>query len=396
MRKAGQSIAFAALTLGAVLLLALSPLTSVSVVLAATALFMGGTGHSLGIPPDTTEYITQYVDNADVGFVAPTGLCTGGTDPAACHQVAVYTPEEFPFDTWPWTMTFDQSMAAGLANLDKCLRGTACTVTKPPFTSTGSDTLTDTSYVVFGYSQSATIAAFEKYDLIAHPKTGTTVSFVVMSNPNRPNGGILERFVGAYIPILGVTFSGAMTTNSPDVPGYTLTTVDVAHQYDPVSDFPTNPLNLLADLNVLFGFAYFHPETAYFAANSPQLQGQYQDTTYYLEPAKTIPLLMPLELIPFIGAPIAAALDPPLRVLIEAGYDRTINPGQPTPAKWLYIPNLVKTAVDFVVAIPTGWDNAIAEITGDPAKRPFGRGRTESAAHRWTVARWTPTDRRHR
>ena len=43
-----------------------------------------------------------------------------------------------------------------------------------------------------------------------------------MSNPNRPNGGILERFVGAYIPILGVTFSGAMTTNSPDVPNYKL------------------------------------------------------------------------------------------------------------------------------------------------------------------------------
>jgi PE-PPE domain len=101
--------------------------------------------------------------------------------------------------------------------------------------------------VVFGYSQSATIAAFEKYDLIAHPATGKTVSFVVISNPNRPNGGILERFVGVYIPILGVTFSGAMTTNSPDVTGYTLTTVDVAHQYDPVSDFPTNPLNLLSE-----------------------------------------------------------------------------------------------------------------------------------------------------
>ena len=354
------------------MLLALTPLTSLVVTLTATALFMGGTGHSLSIPQDTTEYITQYVDNADARFVAPTGLCAGGTDPAACHRVAVYTPEEFPFGTWPWTMTFDQSVAAGLANLDKCVRGTACTVTKPPFTSTGSDSLTDTSYVVFGYSQSATIAAFEKYDLIAHPETGTTVSFVVMSNPNRPNGGILERFVGAYLPILGVTFNGAMTTNSPDVPGYTLKTVDVAHQYDPVSDFPTNPLNLLSDLNVLIGFFYFHPETAYFAANPIELQGQYQDTTYYLAPAKTVPLLMPLEIIPFIGAPLAAALDPPLRVLIETGYDRTINPGQPTPAKWLYIPNLIKTAVNFVVAIPTGWDNAIAEITGNPANRPFG------------------------
>jgi PE-PPE domain len=372
MRKASLSIAFVALTLGAVLLLAFTPLTSVVVALTATALFMGGTGHPLSIPQDTTEYITQYVDSADARFVVPSGLCVGGTDPAACDQVAVYTPQEFKFDTGLWDMPFDESVAIGLDNLDACVRGTACTVTKPPFMSTGSASLADHSYVVFGYSQSATIAAFEKYDLIAHPPAGTTVSFVVMSNPNRPNGGILERFVGAYIPILGVTFSGAMTTNSPDVDGYRLTTVDVAHQYDPVSDFPTNPLNLLADLNVLLGFLYFHPETAYFAADSFALQGQYQDTTYYLAPAKTVPLLMPLEAIPFIGAPIAAALDPPLRVLIETGYDRTINPGQPTPAKWLYIPNLIKTAVNFVVAIPTGWDNAIAEITGNPANRPFG------------------------
>jgi hypothetical protein len=370
MRRMSLSAASIVLTLSAVLLLALAPMMPVSVVLAATALFMGGTGHSLSIPQDTTEYISQYVENADARFVAPSGLCTGGQQ--GCARVAVYTPEEFPISTGLFVMTFDESVAIGLDNLDACVRGTACTVTRPPFTSTGSDTLTDTSYVVFGYSQSATIAAFEKYDLIAHPATGKTVSFVVISNPNRPNGGILERFVGVYIPILGVTFSGAMTTNSPDVTGYTLTTVDVAHQYDPVSDFPTNPLNLLSDLNGLLGFFYFHPETSYFAADSVALQGQYQDTTYYLEPAKTVPLLMPLKSIPLIGPPIAAALDPPLRVLIETGYDRTINPGQPTPAKWLYVPNLVKTAVDFVVAIPTGWDNAIAEITGNPANRPFG------------------------
>lgn len=370
MRRARRSAARIVLTLSAVLLLALAPMMPMSAVLAATALFMGGTGHPLSIPQDTTEYIADYVDNADAGFVAPSGLCTGGQP--GCAQVAVYTPEEFPIATGLFVMPFDESVAIGLDNLDACVRGTACTVTKPPFTSTGSESLTDTSYVVFGYSQSATIAAFEKYDLIAHPAMGRTVSFVVMSNPNRPNGGVLERFVGAYLPIFGVTFSGAMTTNSPDVSGYTLTTVDVAHQYDPVSDFPTNPLNLLSDLNVLLGFLYFHPETAYFAADSVALQGQYQDTTYYLEPAKTVPLLMPLESIPLIGPPIAAALDPPLRVLIETGYDRTINPGQPTPAKWLYVPNLINTAVDFVVAIPTGWDNAIAEITGNPANRPFG------------------------
>lgn len=368
MRKVGLSIALIITSLIVVMLLAFTSITSVAVGLAATALFMGGTGHSLSVPQDTSAYIANYVDSADGKYVTPSGLCTGGNP--GCARVAVYTPEQFRFDSGLWDMTFDESVAIGLANLDACLRGVPCTVTKPPFTTTGPpQVLSDTSYVVYGYSQSATIAAQEKYDLIAHPPVGTTVSFVLTSNPNRPNGGILERFVGAYLPVLGVTFDGAMTTNSPQPTP--LTTVDVAYQYDPVSDFPTNPLNLLADLNVALGFLYFHPETAYFAVNSLELQGQYQDTTYYLAPAKTLPLLMPLEQIPFIGPPIAATLDPPLRVLVEAGYDRTINPGQPTPAKYLYFPGPIKTAINFLIAIPTGWDNGIAMITGNPANRPF-------------------------
>lgn len=364
MGKVARSGALAVLEFGAVLLVMLTPLPSAVVALAATALYMGGTGHPLSIPEDTTEYITQYVGNADASYVTPSGLCG-----SVCSPIAVYGPEQFRFDTGLSDMPYDQSVAIGLANLDACLRKKPCTVTDPPFTSTGTSTLTDTSYVVFGYSQSAAIAALEKYDLIAHPPPGTTVSFILNANPNRPNGGVLERFVGWHLPIIGVTFNGAMTTNSPEP--HPITTVDVANQYEPVADFPTNPLNLLADLNVLVGFLYFHPETAYFASTDVRLQGQYQDTTYYLAPAKTVPLLMPLEQIPVIGPALAATLDPPLRVLIEAGYDRTINPGQPTPARWLFVPDLLKTTVNFLEAIPTGWDNGIATLTGDPTNRPF-------------------------
>ena len=331
--------------------------------LAATALYMGGTGHPLSIPEDTTEYINFYVDWAYNGFVAPSGLCTGG-DPG-CTPVAVRTPAQF----WPITglraMTYDYSVDIGLANLRDCLGGVACTVTDAPFVSTGSRQLTDTSYTVFGYSQSAVIAGMMKSELIAHPPSGL-VSFVFESNPNRPNGGILERFVGVHIPILGVTFNGATVTNSPQPTP--LTTVDAVHQYDPVGDFPINPLNLLADLNALVGFFYEHPEGG---SGTPALQGQYQDSTYYLVPTTTLPLLRPLTVVPYLGPLLATILDPPLRVLVETGYDRTINPGAPTPAKYLYFPNPITTAANFLKAIPTGWDNGIAYVTGDQANRPF-------------------------
>lgn len=163
-----------------------------------------------------------------------------------------------------------------------------------------------------------------------------------------------------------MTFSGATVTNSPQPTP--LTTVDLVHQYDPVGDFPLNPLNALAVANALIGFAYEHPEHE---SNNAELQGQYQDSTYYLLPTETLPLIRPLTIVPYLGPLLATVIDPPLRVLVETGYDRTINPGAPTPAKYLYVPNPFHVAVNTLAAIPTGWDNGIAYITGDPANRPF-------------------------
>jgi len=365
MRHFSRSIVVALLALGAAVLMMLPSAIPTKLTLTATALYLGGTDHPLSPPIDAPPYIGWYVNWAYTNFVGPSGLCTGG-DPG-CIPLAVYSPGQF----WPVTglsdMDFDRSVAMGLANLDNCLRAAPCTVTGPPYTTTGPpQQLTDSSYVVFGYSQSGTIASIEKSDLIAHPPTPTTIGFVFESNPNKPNGGILERFVGVYIPILGVTFNGATVTNSPE--STPLTTVDTAHQYDPIADSPTNPLNLLSTLNSLMGFVYEHPEGG---LGTPELQGQYQDSTYYLVPTPTIPLLRPLNALPIVGSLLATILDPPLRVLVETGYDRTINPGAPTPAKFLYVPNPVNTVVNFLVAIPTGWDNGIAYVTGDPANRPF-------------------------
>ena len=363
MYRGCRSAALALVVVGAVVLLAFTPAQPLVAVLTATALYMGGAGRPLSIPQDTTEYITYYIDNVDRRFIAPTGLCTGGN--ADCTPVTVYTPGRHNAISG---IPQDESVEIGRANLDACLRGLSCTVTDAPYTSTGEQQLTDSVYVVFGYSQSGDTAALEKRSLIAQPPPGK-VRFVQMANPNRPNGGALERFVGRYIPVLGITFTGAEPTNSPK--SAPLTSVDFANQYDAIADFPTNPLNLFSDLNALLGAYYLHPAQGYFSSGAPVLQGQYQDTTYYLIPSPTLPLVIPLEKVPVAGPLLATTLDPPLRVLVEAGYDRTINPGQPTPAKFLYVPNPIKTALDFLVAIPTGWDNGIAYLTGNPGIRPF-------------------------
>lgn len=343
-------------------LLAAAALIAAPAAHGATTLVMGGTFNPLSVPPQPSDWVGYYSISMYDKYVKDTGLCA-----AQCARTAVYTPEEIGWLSGLRTLSFDASVAQGASNLGACVRGTACTVTQSPYTATTTIALTDTSFTVFGYSQSATVASIAKAALIADPATAT-VSVVMLANPNRPNGGILARVPGLYVPFLGVTFNGATPTDSsPDTP---VTTVDVAGQYDPISDAPTNPFNLVTWINALAAYYLVHLQPL--TIGTPELQGQYQDSTYYLIPSPTLPMLLPVAAIPLIGPLIATVLDPPLRVFIETAYDRTINPGTPTMANPLYIADPFKAILDILTAIPTGWDNGIAYVSGDPANRPFG------------------------
>ena len=355
------------LALVAAILMPAIPVRATPFELSATALIMGGTNKVWSIPPSTPAEIRDAVVSANEAYIAPTGLCIGGTP--GCDLVAVYTPEQLRPFTGFTDMTFDESVEQGRINLDDCLRGLACTATTSPYTDTRQEQFADSSFVVNGISQSAVLSSYEKGYLIAHPLSDSSVSFVLTANESRPNGGLLERFVGLYVPYLGISFNGASPTDSAK--SNPLITVDSGKQYDGWTDFPLNPLNVLASLNAFLGSLFLHGENHDVNLNA-QLQGQYQDTTYYLKPTPILPLLMPLAAIPVIGMPLALSLDAPLRVLVETGYDRTVNPGQPTPAQFLYFADPIATTKNFLVAIPTGWDDAIAYIKGDPSARPFG------------------------
>jgi PE-PPE domain len=242
-------------------------------------------------------------------------------------------------------MTFDQSVAHGVTNLDQ-------TINAQP---------AGTEIVVFGYSQSARIASIQKGNLAAAGST-LPVSFVLIGNPNRPNGGILQRFEGLKIPILGVNFDGATLTNTD------FKTVDITRQYDGWSDFPTNPLNPFADANAVAGIHYLHGDYQSVGLGNALYQGSYGDTQYYMIPSNRLPLLMPLAELG-VPDPVLAVLDAPARVLVETGYNRTISPGQPTPAMLFYFPNPVQTGVNFIIAIPTGLDDGAQQAVNI---RPFG------------------------
>jgi hypothetical protein len=362
MRLIVRAIVVGLLAVAAALVLAFSQ-TFVSMVVLTTTLFaIGGTGHPLSIPPDTPTFVADYVGGANMFYAAPSGLC-GGVGTPCSPAVGIVTPEQlFPLSG---TMTLDQSVAKGQQNLDACLHGSSsCVWTDPTTGTTQTGTPPAGPYVVLGYSQSATVATFEKRALCAGGTCQTlpsgNPSFILVANPNRPNGGILERGnifnLQPTIPLLGVTFSGATPTNTP------YTTVDVARQYDGVADAPTNPLNLLADANAIAGVYYLHSN--YFGIGQPTLQGQYGDTTYYMFMTYPLPILMPLEAIPVLGPIAVDVLDPITRVLVESGYNRTANPGAPTPFNILYFPNPVQLATGLTLAVPEGLLLGFQDITG--------------------------------
>ncbi|MCV7218622.1 PE-PPE domain-containing protein [Mycobacterium crocinum] len=333
-----------------------------------TVLVMGGTGHSLSSTEDTVSFVEGYLAGAIGNYVGPASNLDTSIPEGPYNAVAVVTPEQFAPGTG--TLTFDQSVALGQQNLDNCIKGTSCNYN----TDVGSITPTaGDAFVVYGFSQSATIATLEKRSLAAEYAygDGPAVTFVLIANGNRPNGGFLSRGpTGVTIPWFlqfgGATFSGPTPTDTQ------YATVDIAAQYDGWSDFPVNPLNLLPDINALMGITYLHLGGVYDNTSLTDSgvidQGQYGDTHYYLISTDILPLLMPLENLGTLGYALADTLDPALRVIIESAYDRSTSPGQPTSWNIFYFEDPIKLTKDFIAAIPTGLDNGLEDLFG---VRPF-------------------------
>jgi PE-PPE domain len=245
-----------------------------------------------------------------------------------------------------FSRTIDQSVQAGVADLETAMA------------EHGSDDL-----VIYGYSQGAMVANREKHKLAEqYPgPEAPDIDFVLSGDPNLPNGGLLARFPGLYIPILDFSFNGPEPTDTQ------FDTTVITQQYDLFADFPLYPLNFIADVNALLGFIYVHlyPFDVSLADPSTPLPDTHGNTDYYFFETHDLPLFGPLRT---LGVPEALidVFEPFFRVLAELGYDRTIAPWEPTPARLIPRFNPVTLVTDLVDAIGEGINNAAALI-GSPA-----------------------------
>jgi hypothetical protein len=221
----------------------------------------------------------------------------------------LFTPEQLYPITGVKSSPLNSSVAEGLTIMDDAIRA---------------QITAGNSVTIFGYSQSAIIASLlmQKYAAMgAGAPTADQLNFVLVGNEMNPNGGMLARFPNLSIPSLGLDFYGATPSNT------IYPTAIYTAEYDGFADFPRYPLNFISDLNAVMGIATVHVNYLDFTPaqvnNAVQLQtspGYTGNTSYYILRTENLPLLAPLRAIPVIGHPLAALLEPDLRVLVNLGY----------------------------------------------------------------------------
>ncbi|SOJ52702.1 PE family protein PE3 [Mycobacterium simulans] len=267
-----------------------------------TALVMGATG----LPIPTADYINA-VNNLFIQHIQPGAI-----------PKALVTPEQLYPNTGVKSLTFQASVEQGLKILDSAIW----------------EQITAGNHVtVFGYSQSAVIASLEMQHLISlgpNAPDPSQLSFILLGNEMNPNGGIFARFPGLNIASIGLPFYGA----TPDNP-YPTTTYTI--EYDGYADFPRYPLNLVSVFNALIGTYTLHPTyplltPEQIASATPLPTQGTTSNTYYMIRTEDLPLLAPVRALPVIGEPLAALVQPNLKVIVNLGYGDPYHGYSTSPA----------------------------------------------------------------
>lgn len=216
--------------------------------------------------------------------------------------------------------------------------------------------------VVFGYSESTSIATQELANLESDPKyDAADLQFVLVEDLNNPDGGFLERF-----PALASTSFPATPADTP----YETSIYNI--EYSGSSDFPEYTSDLMADENAAVGFFDLHPfllpgyPTGFnFSSISDAVSQQVGNTTYYTIPTQDLPML---DLMRALGGnAFADLIQPDMRLIIDQGYDWTGDPSVATPADFT-APTIDTTAADAYLA--AGADQGVIAFLVDTGLLP--------------------------
>jgi hypothetical protein len=295
-------------------------------------LIIGGSGTPIPGPVYVEAANNLYIDNP----LHPNYPDTTYPDP---YANGLFTPEQwYPIEGVHQEYINYPNNAAGFSDQSTSV-GQGVTILENAI---NSNLAADDASTVFGYSQSAIISS-QVMELLNSSDTpgGSSIppgdlQFLLIGDPNNPNGGLLERFNGfetvsgqtvqdeLNLPSVGVSFDGATPSDAFPTDIYTL-------EYDGLADFPRYPLDFFSDLNAFLGFAEIHGTylnqglgeaggpTAEQIANATLLPGSALDGTtdsltnyYMIDETPPLVSLLPQSLQELLG--------PDLTYLINLGY----------------------------------------------------------------------------
>jgi PE-PPE domain len=266
-----------------------------------TALVFGPTG--VPIPPP------QYVDAADTLYLQTLGFT--GTSQSS------YIPDEAYPLTGVKSLGFGTSLGQDQQIMVSDIESQIAAGGVSP----------ENPVVVFGYSQSSDAASLTMSELAQQGVPSDDVHFVLVGDPQNPNGGLENTFdfpagnTSAFTAF-DAPFQPATSSDLYPTDIYTL-------EYDGFADFPHYTTNLLSDLNAMLGLFFEHftylnitPDQINNAIPLPGSEALTGEglTDYYMIPNDNLPILEPLLLIPGIGQPLYDLLEPDTQILVNLGY----------------------------------------------------------------------------
>lgn len=332
-----------------------------AIVVAPTATAADVTGTLLGGNPSIVAVngIKQLIPGGHIMNAADVG---GGVFQTP-NTVTAYNPQGFGILTWimsdhlvgPIDPGYDQSKAIGVDNALAQIRQDQANNPKGRI-------------VYVGHSQGSDVGVQVISVLEKSGANTSNMVFVLAANPDRADGGIKTRFdflPPIFIPLLGVTVGGQQPTTSDHTQ-----VLEVTREYDGFADFPVYPLNGVADLNALAGMVVLHSNYDQINLNDSNAVFTHSANgmiTDELIPTPLVPLLM--VAVQFgLPAQTAQDLDPALRSIINAGYNRQdVVPTQAVPFK--LFPSLPEIQVD-TQNISNGFQQTVQALANHAISAP--------------------------
>ena len=313
-----------------------------------TALVFGGSG--IPIPPP------QYVDAADTLYLQPLGFT--GTAQSAFIPDGVYPITGVKSLEDVTSLGQDQPIM--VSDIEGQIAAGGVSPENP--------------VVVFGYSQSSEASSLLMQQLQADSVPSDDVHFVLVGDPNNPNGGFENTFDfpagnDSAFSAFGFPIAPAALSDLYPTDIYSI-------EYDGFADVPHYTTNLLSDLNALLGFFFAH--TTYLNLTAEQINNAIELpgsevltgeglTDYFMIPNDNLPILEPLLLIPNIGQPLYDLLEPDTRILVNTGYGSVTEGWNQGPANvpttFGLFPEIDQTQLSD--ALSNGWQQGLTDALHD-------------------------------